>query len=122
MSDFLLAISSHLDREPDPADACWEPEGLRFELGDRVRVHLSAECRMTSAAPASIGAITGAPAHAEVEDGLIGTIEDCADPYVPGHPYLVRFDRVIRIGQFLSWGSAFAAAELIPLDHAEGED
>jgi hypothetical protein len=94
----------------------WEP--WRPQVGDRVRVHLSAECQFRY----GYGNFTE---HFPESDGAVGSIEEidgCTPAeHDPSHRYCVRFRPSVPVnagpagpGSLLS--HCFAAAELVPVD------
>lgn len=102
----------------------WEP--WQPQVGDRVRVMLSPECRAVFRSRwADSRQLMNAPSltHIAGEDGRVGTvidIEHADEDIAPGHIYLTQFDRPVfssAVGLFAE-ASTFAAVELEPLDGA----
>ncbi len=98
----------------------WVPDGMAFAVGDRVRIRISAECRLTGPAGSPAGD-AGFVGHQPGEDGRLGIIRDPAilNPHMgaQGHVYLVRRDGPPIEGFYAGW---YAASELIPLDDDTG--
>jgi len=92
----------------------WEPR--RFEVGQRVRVRLSPECRHQRIwLPSGLRL----PGHAPEEDGQTGTVLMAIgfDPQSDSHTIPVGFDTWFAVAPGLVVRDAyFAAAELEPLD------
>lgn len=87
-------------------DDVWEP--WQPVEGQRVRIRLSAECRVTwPDRPHD-------PPHLAEFDGLEGEVKAWAFP-VPTHRYAVVFDAPIAQGDRLIGGAYFAAIELEPV-------
>lgn len=111
--DVVSAIADAWDAAPD---GIWEPWAPK--VGDRVRVHLSAECQFeylygnrTKHFPESDGAC-----------GVISEIDGCGPgEHDQGHRYTVRFSpQAVSLVNEPGWLSShcFAAIELLPLDGA----
>jgi hypothetical protein len=101
----------------------WEP--WKPKLGDRVRVHLSAECRQEWPAESSYPRHPKIIGHVWEWDGLVGTVRqiDSRDTPYGHHPYVVLFDRKQRCPHcpratclHLILGIRLAASEIIPLE------
>lgn len=98
-------------------DAPWKPLGTReFQVGDYVRVRLSGECRIEGR-PLFVsdhlptGQVTHG--HDPREDGATGTITEMAQSARKWtHPYLVTFDRVLKIHAGLFDAISYAPSEL----------
>lgn len=108
------ALADAWDREPDTT---WQPAGLpQFKKGDRVRIRLSAECRLTGPKDSPAGDL-GLVGHHGEEDGRSGVVVDSwiPNPHVDaqGHPYRVRRDGPLIDGYR---AGLYAASELILLD------
>jgi hypothetical protein len=109
--DALVAVADGFDRTP------WEPPGLTFKVGDRVRIRLSAECRATFRYRPGEG-------HPTFLDGLTGWIIDVyANHPARGHHYGVVFDERVTVGEYDQGGEWLSGAELQPAasdDEREG--
>lgn len=117
----VLAIAEQLDGAP------WTPPGMRVpRVGDNVRIRLSAECNWRcQSVPVLPG--FGSPLeldrHPAALDGQAGTVEQVFEAEDDDHPYLVRFDALVRIATYhLARAASFAAAELVPLDAPDAGD
>lgn len=108
--DAVLAYARALDG----ADV-WMPPGLRFEVGDRVRIRLSGECKKQWPPGWRHATVTG---HVPEFDGVRGWIDRVRQG--DDHPIGVMFDRDVACSLCPSpaIGGWFAAAELIPLIEA----
>lgn len=95
----------------------WEP--ISFAVGDRVRVRLSAECRMDWAVPGEDFGHPIVDGHPSNFDGATGVIDEVGSgpPAWASHPYGVLFARRLRCscGADEAIGGWFAASELEPL-------
>lgn len=105
--------------DAEAVGAAWIPPGLRFEVGDRVQIHLSAECQFE---------YTSGVKHHPNLDGAIGMVEDrptrgadCQHTeHDPSHRYTVTFNPPVVVAQGHRYrhtvlSECFAAAELILL-------
>lgn len=108
--DALLAVAEQWDRTP------WTPPGLTFEVGSRVRIRLSAECRKDWEYDGDHPKVIGHPAEFEGAPGRIDVIRP-ASGRNGDHPYGVRFDAeiVCPVCPEPATGGWFAASELQPL-------
>lgn len=96
-----------MDDDTTIDDAPWDP--WKPEVGQRVRVHLSAECN------GRVGLLM----HVIEEDSRTGTVRTVEPWIFPDHPYHVYLDE--RVPATPAWDCAFssnwyAAAELVPED------
>ena len=101
------------------------PAALRpreFKVGDRVRIRISAECRVKARDNSPSAALGHLRGHAPWEDGKTGTVIPIP-AYVDdngahqGHPYLVKWDQGLDLHDGLGPvnGDFYASVELIPL-------
>ena len=91
----------------------WHPE-----VGQRVRVRLSGECR-APLEPLSGGLRVGATyRHPQEFDGLSGTVIETRDKFYEnsGHQYHVQLDTHVWVNGEPFWLDHFAAIELEPID------
>lgn len=125
MSDYLTTYAAQLDHaEPDDDDAraahgeIWEPPGMwKPKVGDRVRIRLSAECRV-SPHPDSTYARAGLPGHLAWEDGRTGEVTTFPlheSLVTQGHRYTVLWDAPRTVNGERVDGGCYAACELTPL-------
>lgn len=112
--EVVEALADVWDRGPD---TIWEP--VRFEVGDRVRVRLSGECKIAGepGGPMATYGVVGCPLEF---DGLSGVVADVTgwrgrEP-IQGHHIHVLFDEAVLWQGHRVKGDIFAACELIPLD------
>lgn len=111
----VLDLAEWLDREP------WEP--VRFQVGQMVRIRVSAECRVIWEG----GGPECPPGHPSEFDGLTGYVVSVCSPADPRrswtrtHPYGVGWkDGVYVAGTDWLWfGNYFCSAELIPLSDTD---
>jgi hypothetical protein len=108
--DYLNVPAELLDRPIEP----WRPK-----VGDRVRVRLNGECRVTFTAYGAndlIPRYSRHDGHHIAEDGQHGTVQLWPSPIAScaSHPYFVRFDSPIPMDDSDGrlHGSIYAACEL----------
>jgi len=93
----------------------WAPE-----MGQRVRVRISAECRLRPC-PGSYYERIGQVGHPEYEDGLTGTVTSFGHPHSDflanqGHTIDVEYDTYPDIGEGRrARGGTYCALELEPV-------
>jgi hypothetical protein len=100
----------------------WEPWAP--EIGQRVKIRLSAECPLLRAAPGEKETKTAWHSHSE--DGMVGTVVRPTPGVwmprmdLPGHPYLVDLSpNAVHFQGCISFGALyFAAPELDVVDDA----
>jgi hypothetical protein len=111
MSDFHAEIAQQFDGVAD----VWEPYTL--EVGQKVMVHLSHECRSQFYRN---GDLSRTVDHTWSLDGTFGVITEIRRSEFGrwGLPSDGHFYRVRVAG----WSGWFAAAELVPLDERQWED
>lgn len=103
--DEAVAEAEGFDRTP------WEP--WTPKVGDRVQIHMSAECRHRWEPGHGQG-------HFREFDGLVGRVWAIRRQQEPTHPYLVELDASVphpETGETV-FGMDMAACELIPLGEA----
>ena len=91
------------------------------KIGDRVRVRLSGECRVTGLAKRFDGTVVWIDTHIAAENGQTGTVIEC--PFIArdgfcmedSHRSVVQFDEHLSDPEFPCRVGHFAACELEPL-------
>ncbi len=107
----------------------WQPASApTFQIGDRVRIRLSSECRalFRHFVPGSDAILRrGIFAHLPQEENRIGTIIPRVLDRIPTndtHCYLVRFDVPILLGRSRILSHGYAASELELLSERSEDD
>jgi hypothetical protein len=98
----------------------WEP--WTFEVGDRVLVNPSPECRAQGDDTSPLTSV-GEVGHVPGEYGATGVIVGISDPAMEwmnrqGHRFCVRFDIDILVGNVWCQRGTYACVELEPLTSA----
>ncbi len=85
-----------------------------LQVGDRVRIRLSGECRLTPD-PGTVHAQSEVSGHDPREDGRTGFVKEIDvnnSLGVQGHPYGVFWDTLMECGPYFVRGDWYAAVEL----------
>lgn len=97
-------------------------EPWRPQVGDRVRIQTSPECRIPALESSHAQALGIREGHAEWENGRTGTVlltEPLDDEFAEiGHYYLVGWDQPHESGGHVIDKDYYAAIELIPLEES----
>lgn len=113
----LDALAGFWGREDD--GGVWEP--ITFEVGDRVQIRPSPECRVVP--NGGIAEYEDIEGHFPDEDGLIGEVREVLDGTHPlarqGHRFRVHYEELVQFRGWWCHGGTYAAAELLPLDATE---
>ena len=113
----MSSVTRAIDWATVDLDAPWQP--WTPQVGDRVRVRLSGECRRENDPNSPLSGAGVLEGHTLLRHGMTGTVDRLcrhSDCVRYGHVYTVILDEPIRLGDDEYRADCFAAAELEPLE------